>query len=139
MKYESDNGKTVATLLANTKIEIEEFIRTRASILKLEIREKLASLKLAAPVGAVAILLLTTAYLLLTMALVSVVTAFFHDNPYRWALGFLAVAVVWSILAGAAGYFAKREFTVQGLLPKRTIEILKADKLWLQSESGKNP
>jgi hypothetical protein len=29
---------------------------------------------------------------------------------------------------------AKRELEVKGLLPKRTVEVLKEDRMWIQSE-----
>ena len=41
---------------------------------------------------------------------------------------------VMTLLGGIAAYFAKRELEVRGLLPKRTVDILKDDKVWIQSE-----
>jgi hypothetical protein len=38
-------------------------------------------------------------------------------------------------LGAVALYIAKREFEVNRLMPQKTIEILKGDKLWLQREA----
>jgi uncharacterized membrane protein YqjE len=78
--------------------------------------------------------LLLTAYLLLTLALVGLVLAAVPDNPYRWAIAFACVGVLWTILGAGAGYFAYRELQLKGLMPKRTVEVLKEDKVWIQSE-----
>ena len=134
MNEQVNNGRTVAALLGEMKDELKQFVETRIAMLKTEIREKLQTLKLAAPLAAVGLVLLGTAYLLLTMSLVGLVFAFLPDNAFRWCLAFLAVAVLWSILGGVAAYFAKREFELKGLLPNKTIRVLAEDKKWIQSE-----
>ena len=132
--YNGSNGKNLTTLLAEMKEELKEFVQTRIAMLRGELQEKRRILKTAAPLGVAAVFLLSTAYLLLTMALVGLVAAFFAANPYRWFFAFLAIAVLWTILGGVAAYLAKRELELKGLMPKRTIEILKGDKVWVQSE-----
>ena len=134
MNHQANNGRTVAEVLADTKQELKEFIGTRVAIFKTEIAEKLKMLKIAAPLAAAAILLFLTAYLLLTMALAGLVFAFLPDNAFRWCLAFLAVAVLWAIVGGITAYLAKREFQMNRLLPNKTIDVLKDDKVWIQSE-----
>ena len=134
MNQQANNGRSVAAVLADTKEELKQFVETRIAMLKTELREKLKTLKTAAPLGAVGLVLLTTAYMLFTLSLVALVFAFLPDNAYRWCLAFLAIALLWSILGGAAAYFAKREFELKGLMPSKTIRVLKGDKVWIQSE-----
>jgi uncharacterized membrane protein YqjE len=134
MNHETHNGKNVTTLLTEMKQEIQAFVQTRLTMLKVELQEKVRTLKAAAPLAAVGVLLLLTAFLLFTIALVALVWVALPDNAYRWFLAFLAVAVLWTILGGISAYLAKRELEVKGLLPKRTVEVLKEDKLWIQSE-----
>jgi len=69
-----------------------------------------------------------------TLALVALVFALLPDNAYRWCIAFAAIGALWLILGGIAAYMAKRELEVKGLLPKRTVEVLKEDKMWIQSE-----
>lgn len=128
------NGRNISDVLTDMKDELKEFVQTRISMLKAELREKGTTIKTAAPLAVAALVLLGTAYLLFTLALVGLAAAFLPDNQYRWCLAFLAVAVLWSIIGGIAAYFAKRELEVKGLLPKRTIEVLKGDKVWVQAE-----
>ena len=134
MNNEVHNGKNLTLLLAELKQEVQDFIQTRLTMLKVELQEKVRTLKAAAPLAVIGGLLLLTAFLLFTLALVALVFVFLPDNAYRWFLAFLAIAVLWSILGGIAAYLAKRELEVKGLLPKRTVEVLKEDKLWIQSE-----
>ena len=129
-----NNGRNISEVLTEIKEELKEFVQTRVAMLKAELQEKLQTIKAAAPLAAVAIVLLGTAYLPFTLALVGLVAAFLPDNQYRWFFAFLAIAVLWTIIGGIAAYFAKRELEVKGLLPKRTIEVLKGDKVWVQAE-----
>jgi len=129
------NEKSVAAVLTDMKEELKQFIETRIAMLKTEIREKLQTLKVAAPLAAAGLVFLSTAYLLLTLSLVGLVFALLPDNAFRWCLAFLAVAVLWLILGGVAAYFAKREFEVKGLMPNKTIRVLQEDKRWIQSEA----
>ena len=87
------------------------------------------------PLAALGLLLLGTAYLLFTLAAVGLVAAFFSQNPYRWFFAFLAVGILWCLFGGIAAYFAKREFELKRLMPRRTIEVLKDDKIWIQAEA----
>ena len=129
-----NNVRSIGATLAEMKIELLDFLDTRIELLKTEVREKLKILKAAAPLGALGALLLGTAYLLFTLALVSLVVVAFQDNPYRWFFAFLIVGFAWAVFGGIAVYFAKRKLETETLLPKRTIEVLKGDKIWIEAE-----
>ena len=129
-----ENGGTLAAIAAEMKEELKEFVQTRIEILKQELREKAARLKIAAPLVAVGLLLLGTAYLLITLSLVAAISAAFANSAYRWFFGFIIVGFAWALLGGVAAYFAKRELELKTLAPTRTIEVLKGDKVWLQRE-----
>src|SRR5438445_13612936 len=104
------NGRSLAEVVGDAKEEIKEFAQTRFQLLKTELQEKFALLKIAALLASVAAVFLVTAYLLVTLALAALVAASFPDNPYRWVFGFLGIGILWAIAGAAAGYFAKREF-----------------------------
>jgi len=135
MHSNGNSGRSLAEIVAEMKAEVKEFVQTRFEMFKTEVQEKIKSLKIAAPLAGLGALLLGTAYLLFTMALVGLAVAFFRDSPYRWFFAFVIVAVLWTLLGGVVAYFAKREFELNSLAPKRTIEVLKGDKLWIQSEA----
>jgi uncharacterized membrane protein YqjE len=134
MNHDIHNGKNLTVLLSEMKQEIQDFVQTRITMLKVELQEKLRVVKTAAPLAIVGVVLLLTAYLLFTLAIVALVFALLPDNAYRWCLAFAAVGVLWTLLGGIAAYFAKRELEVRGLLPKRTVDVLKEDRVWIQSE-----
>jgi uncharacterized membrane protein YqjE len=130
-----NNGRSLAAIIAEMKEELQEFAQTRSRMFKAEFQEKFTALKIAALLAGVGALLLGTAYLLFTMALVALVTVLFRDNPYGWFFAFSAIAVLWALFGAVAAYLAKREFELKGILPKRTLEVLKGDKLWIQAEA----
>lgn len=129
------NGRTLAEVVADMKVEIQEFAQTRIRLFKAEFQQKLALLKGAVLLTAVAVVFLASAYLLFTVGLVALIAALLADNPYRWVFGFFGVALLWAVVGGIAAYFAKREFKVKGIMPTRTLEVLKGDKIWIQHEA----
>ena len=135
MHSDISNGRSLAAIVTEMKEELKDLVQTRIEMFRTELQEKLKTLKIAAPLAGVGALLLGTAYLLFTMALVGLVVALFRNNTYRWFFAFAAVAVLWTLLGGIAAYFAKREFELKGLMPRKTIEVLKEDKLWIQAEA----
>jgi len=135
MPNDTSNGRSLAAIVTEMKEELKDLVQTRIEMFRTELQEKLKTLKIAAPLAGLGALVLGTAYLLFTMALVGLVVAFFRDNPYRWFFAFAAVAVLWTLLGGIAAYFAKREFELKGLMPRKTIEVLREDKLWIQAEA----
>lgn len=134
MNHDAPNGKSVAAILSDAKEELKEFIQTRMAMLRKELSERFRVLKVAGPLAAIAMVFLSTAYLLFTLSLVGLALAFLRDNPFRWCLAFLAVALLWTIVGGIAGYLAWRKFQIKELLPKNTFNVLKEDKIWIQSE-----
>jgi uncharacterized membrane protein YqjE len=129
-----NNDRSIGATLAEMKIELLDFLDTRIELLKTELREKGKILKAAAPLGGLGALLLGTAYLLFTLAVVSLVVVAFQDNPYRWFFAFLIVGFAWAVFGGIAVYFAKRKLETETFLPQRTIEVLKGDKIWIEAE-----
>jgi uncharacterized membrane protein YqjE len=124
----------VAEILTEMKAELVEFVQTRITMLRTELLEKWKILRVAIPLAGVAAMLLSTAFLLLTGALVGLVVAAFPNSIYRWFFACLIVGVFWGIAGSAAGYFAIREFQVRSMIPQRTLKVLKGDKLWIETE-----
>ena len=135
-RYAENHTKNLAAIIAELKDEIKDFVQTRVEMFKSEVRETLDAWKTAIPLAATAVVLLATAYLLLTIAVVAVVAVAFWSSPYHWFFAFLVVGAVWLIGGGILGWMALREFQSKGLFPKKTMDVLKADKIWIQSEAG---
>jgi len=133
--HDVNNVRSLSAIIAEIKEELKDFVQTRIALFKNEAQQKIKILKIAAPLGALGVLLVMTAYLLFVLALVGLVVALFHDNPYRWCFAFAIVGVGMALLGGLAAYFAKREFELKGLMPKKTLEVLKGDQLWIQAEA----
>lgn len=127
--------RSLASIFGEMKVELKEFVETRTEILKSEFRDKITHWKVAAPLAGLGVVLLCTAYLLFTLALVGLAAVFIGDTPYRWFFAFVSVGVLWGILGAVSIYIAKREFELNRLMPQKTLEVLKGDKLWLQKEA----
>jgi uncharacterized membrane protein YqjE len=129
------NGRSFAGAVNEVKDELKEFLLTRISMLKAELREKMRTFKAALPMLAAAIVFLATAFLLLTLCLVGLISVAFYGDPLRWFFSFLIVGVLYSIIGGMAAVFGLKELRAQGIMPKKTIKVLKEDQIWLQHEA----
>ena len=134
MNNDKHSERSVGEVLAEIRSEVIEFANTRLQMFQSEMREISKTLKRAAPSMMAGIVLLVTSYILLTLAIVALVAVAFWNNPYHWFFAFLIVGVLWSMGGGLAMFLAIRPIKLHGLAPRKTIEVLKADKVWLQYE-----
>jgi len=130
---EGSHDRSLRNLLVEIKEEAKSFVDTRLRIIKAEIQEGLGALRFAVPMGALALGFFATAGLLFTAAAVTLVASAFAGNPYAWFFGFIIIGCLWAIFGGTAAFFAVTQF--RNRFPKRTIGVLKADKVWLQTEA----
>jgi uncharacterized membrane protein YqjE len=131
---EASRSKPLAEVLLDIKEELISFVETRIRLFQSEFKETAQSMKGLAPLAATAVVLLGTAYLLLTAAIVSLVSFLFVNNQFRWPIAFSIVGGV-EILGGAIAIAkARNAFRKRGTFPNKTVEILKADTIWLKDE-----
>lgn len=127
--------KSIAEVLADLKVELLEFVSTRIAMLQSEVAENLRSLKLAAPALVAGLILLGTAWLLFTGFLVGMIGIAFEPSPWAYVLSLIVVAVAYSMLGGLMAVRAWKRITEKGITPRRTINVLQQDKIWIQAET----
>ena len=125
--------RSVADVVREITGELKDFVDTRYQLLRSEFHDSVATVKSTIPMFAAAAVFLVTAYFLLTLALVSVIAVAFWHNPYHWFFAFLIVGVVWLMIGAILAFLIRNDLRTRGWLPKKTIEVLKRDKLWLQN------
>jgi pilus assembly protein TadC len=127
--------KSLATLLAETRDEMKEFVITRIGILKAEIEEKIRTWKYIIPVMLIALALLWVGFLALSYALIALVAGLFAPSVFAWLWGALIVGGCYLVMGIAVGWFAYSEIVEAGIAPTRTLKVLKQDQVWLQNEA----
>lgn len=127
--------RSFGTIAAEAKEEVKEFIETRLQILASEIKEKLRIWKYSVPLLLLAGGLLLIGWVVLTFALVAAIRAWFLPSQYAWVWAGLIVAFLYLVAGGAVGWFAYAELLSTGFTPKRTLQVLKQDQVWIQNES----
>ena len=130
-----EKTKTIAEVAEELKDELKEFAGTRLLMLRSELEEKLRSFKLAAPVLGIGALLLGTGWLLLSGFLVCIVAEAFGTNLWSFVVSFLIVGGAYAILGGTAAFLAWQQLKEKGVKPERTIQVLKQDRIWMQTEA----
>jgi hypothetical protein len=131
----NENGRSVAGVVAELKQEGKEFFETRVAMLKSEMRDMASAWKAAAPMIAVGVLLLLTAWILLTWAFVSIIAYAFGTGPMAWFFAFLIVGVAYALIGGLLAAFAYSQLKQKEIVPRRTLRVLKEDQIWLQREA----
>jgi uncharacterized membrane protein YqjE len=129
-----ENQRSLRGLIRELLDELKEFAATRLQVVRSELQETMATVKLALPLTLVALIFLFSGFLLLTAAVVVIVAHAFAGSAYAWFAAFLIVGIVWTAAGAIAGYFGYNRFRANGRFPK-TVEVLKADGAWLQSEA----
>src|SRR5215467_10979991 len=127
-----DPERSLGSVVTDIKEQAKSFVDTRIRIFKAELQETVGALKVALPLGAVALALFAIAALLFSAAAVVLVASAFAGNPYAWFFAFVIIGFLWTIFGAIAGFFAATQF--KDRFPKRTVEVLKQDKAWLQTE-----
>jgi uncharacterized membrane protein YqjE len=127
------NGRSVTEVIAELRDEVKDVVQTRIQMFVSEMRDKIRESKNAPIYTGAGLILLGTAYLFLNLALVGLVAVAFWGSPYAWFLAFLIVGACWAILGGIMALLGLRK--LRNFAPKKTIEVLREDKIWLQQEA----
>lgn len=133
--YHKRSERSLGSIIAEIKDELKEFLNTRVAMIKAELQETMIAAKIAVPLALIALALFATGFLLLTMAAVVLVAFAFAGSALAWFYAAIIVAFVWFCLGAAAVFFAYNAFRSHSRFPQRTVQVLKADKAWLQSEA----
>lgn len=131
----NENGRTLAGVIAELKDELREFVQVRFDMLRAELRDKVKTWRMALPLILTALVLLATAWLVLTAALVAVIAAAFYPSRLAYFFALAIVGVAYTLGGGIGAAFALRGLKAQGLMPRRTAKVLNDDKIWLQTEA----
>ncbi len=130
------NGeRSVAGVLAEIKDEVKDFVQTRIEMLKSEMKDKLSSWKTAIPLIAVGLVFAVTAWFVLTAALISIIAEAFYPSRFAYFFSFVIVGVVYLLVGVISATFAIRELRQHGVMPERTVRVLKQDQVWIQTEA----
>lgn len=130
-----NNSRNLGAILSDVVEELKEFLNTRIELIRAELQETLSAVKIGLPLGILALVLATTGFFLLTGAVVVIVAWAFSGSPFAWFYAFIIVGIVWIAFAGTAAFFAYNEFRAKAQFPKHTVEVLKADKVWIETEA----
>ncbi|HEV2963632.1 MAG TPA: phage holin family protein [Candidatus Angelobacter sp.] len=127
--------KSIGAVLAETTAELKDFFDTRVQLLHSELREKARALKQSAPWLLIAAALLFAAWITLTFALVALIQTWFQPSAYSWMWAAVIVACIYLAAGIAIGWSGYTEIRTVGVAPKRTLEVLKQDQVWIQNEA----
>ena len=127
-----NHHRSLGAIVVEIKEELKSFFNTRIEMIRSELAETRAAAKTALPLIVLSLGLMSVGFVLLSLAVVVLVSLAFAGGPHAWFLGFAIVGILWMGFGAIAGMFAYNAFRER--FPKRTIEVLKADKMWLQSE-----
>jgi uncharacterized membrane protein YqjE len=131
--------KPISQVLYEVKKEAKEFIATRFQMARTELTEKASTVKAVAPAAIMGVVLGAMAFLLLSVALVTVLAWLFGGAPSAWATAFCIVGVLYGLVGIGCLAYAMRLLRKQSLMPERILRVLKQDQIWIQTETRTQP
>lgn len=129
------HDRSLGSIIAEIKDEVKDFVNTRVQVIRSELQETMTAAKVALPLSFMALALFWTGFLLFTTAAVVLVASAFAGHVYAWFFATVIVGFLWMCFGGIAAFFAYNAFRSRSRFPQRTVEVLKADKVWLQAEA----
>src|SRR2546426_5204033 len=94
-EHVENHGPSFGRVMAEIRDEIKDFVQTRVQMFKSELQEKISVWKAGAGLAAAAVVLLATAYLLLTISVVCLVAVAVFGRGFFLGFG---VVVGWGAL-----------------------------------------
>jgi mannose/fructose/N-acetylgalactosamine-specific phosphotransferase system component IID len=134
-RHRPNAERPLSETLNEAKSEFKAFFETRVAMLRSEMKDKMTQVKVAAPLMLVGAIFGVTAWLVLTGALVAVISVAFQGTAFGPFIALVIVGVTYAIVAGLAMWMGYGRLTAQSLMPERTMTVLKEDKVWLQNEA----
>ncbi len=131
----TSNGRSVGEVMYEFREDLKDFVTTRIQMLRSELSEKIGAWKVALPAIAIGIILLATAFLLFTAALVNAIALAFAGQPWGFALSFFIVFAIYALAGGLLLSYGVRTAKAGGIAPQKTIRVLKEDQIWLKTEA----
>ena len=130
-----NRSRSLSDIASELNLELSDFIATRVSMFRREMEQRVKTVRRAAPLAALGLLLVATAYLMFTLAGVALLAVIFGDSPFRWFFALFSVCILWGLFGGVCLYFTKLRLSKTRFVPEKTIAVLKEDKTWLQREA----
>jgi hypothetical protein len=131
----NENARNLAAAVAELKEEGKQFVSTRLAVLKTEMKEKISAWKSSVPLLAIGAVLIATAWLLLTGAIVAALYVAFEGSAWAAFLALIIVCVAYTVFGGLAVRIAVRKWQATGVAPIRTLRVLKDDQIWISNEA----
>jgi hypothetical protein len=125
----------LAQVLTEFKDELKDFAATRITMLRTEMRDKIATASAALPTIAVGAVLAVFAAVFLCVALVALVAMALGGGAGAWAAAFAIVGGLFLLIGASAIAYGVGKLKARGFKPERTLRILKQDQIWLQNET----
>jgi hypothetical protein len=132
---ERETARSLGDAVNTAKEEFRQFAETRLAMLHSEMRDKFAGIKASVPVMIIGSVVGWLSAVCLTAALVCAIMTLLKGSEWAPFLACLIVGVCYAIVGFGALFLGYSNLSKKGLMPERTIKVLKDDKVWLQNEA----
>ncbi|HLH10188.1 MAG TPA: phage holin family protein [Terriglobales bacterium] len=130
-----ESERPLGSVVNEVKDEVKVFAQTRIAMLISEMRENLQTIRAAAPMMGVGLFFVISAWLVLTGALICLIWVAFAPSVYAPFLAFVIVGIFYLVVGGICTLLAYSSLQKKAIMPRRTIQVLKDDRIWFQNEA----
>lgn len=133
--YNIEEHPSFRGMFNEVKGEFSTFIATRLNLLRTEMREKTRALKFGLPMIIAGSVLLLISLIFLNVAILAVLASAFGSTTLAWCYAAAILFGCYAAIGGVCAFLGAREIRTTGILPTRTINVLKQDQNWIQREA----
>jgi hypothetical protein len=121
--------------IADIKEDLKVFFQTRVQLLRAETGEKLRSWKRHLILLGLAAVFLVSSWITLVFAIVALLHTWIAAGSYAWFWGALIVSLIFLVSGGVCARAGYRGIKASGLMPARTLRVLRQDQEWIQKQA----
>lgn len=133
--YNIEEHPSFSGMVNEVKTEFSDFISTRFTLLRAELKQKSRLLEFALPMIAVGALCLIIALAFANIAILAAIAWSFGGGLLSWLWSALILFGAYLLTGLIVAGLGLHEVKVTGIMPTRTIEVLKQDQHWAKREA----
>ena len=131
---ENNEDRSIQHVLYQIRDELRDFATTRYYMFREELKEKLTAWKTALLLLGIAMVLAIGAFFVFTYGLIALIAAVI-GGAWAWAIGAACVFLLYVLVAALCGWLGYKEIKAGGIVPERTLRVLKEDQMWIKNEA----
>lgn len=134
----NSGSESLPSLVGRLGEDVMQLFDAKLSLLKVELKEEASAYARSAVTIALGAIVLTIGFALINVAVAFGISTLFANadlsQAAKYALGFILTGLLYVVIGGIVIMTMKTRLARHDLVPNKTVDELRKDKLWLKNE-----